>query len=357
MSSVAPEPPAGILDLPVLKTPIPTKPTPMADWDPAFVQRRKCVEEKILKLSNGRQLAYFTEGNPKDPAVLCLHSLGMSKTQYLFKDPVPGVFLIAVDRQGHGNSSPYPAGSRVVCKFSDHLPEYVELLDSLGVDKFYVIGSSMGASWTIAIAAGVPDRCLGAAPLSAMPDPWREGMTPALRKPLCPEGFTGLLSMGDNSCMGSMVRKIMSGLFSFVKDRSVDPGLGKAYNMYFKYNSPNSKKFAPDFDFMDSDPFCVSAMLDARLYGGNCANYGVVEQIRIFGKQGWGVDPANIKCPCFIYHPELDAEIPQASNEHHHRNIPGSELIVWPGLGHSTIVYKAPEIILALVQGKAATPN
>ena len=82
-----------------------------------------------------------------------------------------------------------------------------------------------------------------------------------------------------------------------------------------------------------------------------------VERIRIFGKQGWGIDPANIKCPCFIYHPELDAEIPKASNEHHHKNIPGSELIVWPGLGHSTIVYKAPEIILALVQGKAATPS
>ena len=205
MPSVAPEPPDGMQDLPKLMAPIPLKPTPMTDWDPLFVQRRKEISEKILKLKSGRQLAYFTEGSPTDPAVLCLHSLGMSKTQYLLKKPLAGIFQICVDRQGHGNSSPYPRiDLSNPIQFSTHVHEYVELLDSLGVDKFYVTGSSMGASWTIALAAALPDRCIGAAPMSAMPDPWRANMTPALRKPLCPEGATLLLSMGDRSCKGSM---------------------------------------------------------------------------------------------------------------------------------------------------------
>ena len=108
---------------------------------------------------------------------------------------------------------------------------------------------------------------------------------------------------------------------------------------------------------MDSNPYFVSNMLDARLYGGNCKNYGVVEQIRIFGKQGWGVDPANIKCPVFYYHPELDGEIPKPVAEHWKSIIPGCQLIEWPNVGHSTIVYHAEEIILALVQGKAVTPH
>ena len=80
----------------------------------------------------------------------------------------------------------------------------------------------------------------------------------------------------------------------------------------------NDKKLKPDFDFMDSDPFYVCCNLDARLYGSNCPHYGIIEQIRIFGKQGWGVDPANIKCPVFYYHPELDAEIPRACADHFH---------------------------------------
>ena len=357
-TAITPEPPpAGINELPAFKKPVPTQPTPMSDWDPLFVQRRKEISEKILTVKSGRTLAYFTEGNPTDPAVLTLHSLGMSKTQFLFSKPLPGIFQISVDRQGHGNSSPYPPGSRVVCQFSDHVPEYVELLDSLGVDKFYVVGSSMGASWTIALAAALPDRCLGAAPLSALPDPWRANMTPALRKPLCPEGATILLSIGDSNCSGSMIRKLMASLFSVISDRTTDPDFAKLYNSYFKYGSPNSNKLAPDFELMDSRPFAVSAMLDARLYGGNCKNYGLVEQIRIFGKQGWGVDPANIKCPVFYYHPELDSEIPRACAEHFQRIIPHMQLIEWPKVGHATIVYHAEEIILALVQGKAVTPH
>ena len=354
---VAPTESAGIQPLPALKKAIPTKPTPMADWDPAFVQRRKEISEKVLKLKNGRQLAYFTEGNPTDPAVLTLHSLGMSKAQYIFPQPLPGIFQISVDRQGHGNSSPYPPGKRHIRQFSDDIGEFAELLDSLGVDKFYVAGSSMGASWTIALAAGLPDRCLGAASMSALADPWRANMTPALRKPLCPDGMTMVLSISDSSCSGSFIRALLNSFFPVIADRTKDPDFGKTYNTYFKYGKQNDKKLARDFDLMDSEPFWVSNMLDARLYGGNCANYGLVEQIRIFGKQGWGIDPAAIKCPTFLYHPELDQEIPKACAEHLHKLIKGSELIEWPGVGHATIVYKAPEIIAALVQGKAAEPS
>ena len=72
---------------------------PLTAYDPAYVARKKEVGEKILTLKNGRHLAYFTEGDPADPAVLCLHSLGQCKTEWLFPKPLPGVFLIAVDRQ------------------------------------------------------------------------------------------------------------------------------------------------------------------------------------------------------------------------------------------------------------------
>jgi hypothetical protein len=41
---------------------VPTVPIPLLEaFDAAYVQRRKQITEKILKLKNGRQLAYFTE--------------------------------------------------------------------------------------------------------------------------------------------------------------------------------------------------------------------------------------------------------------------------------------------------------
>ena len=357
--SVAPEPPAGLVDLPVFKKPVPTVPTPLEAFDPAYVERRKQITEKILKLKNGRQLAYFTEGTPTDKAVLCLHSLGQSKLEWIMPKPLPGVFLIAVDRQGHGNSSPYPPGlppSAPARRFADDVDEYVELLDSLNVDKFFVTGSSMGGCWTVAIAAALPERVAGCAPISALTDPWHSSVTTAeQRKALLPEGATGLLAMGDSGCKGSMMRSFMLKMFSTApKDKSVDPGFGRSYKMYFKYSKANTdKKLGADFAKMDADPYFVSQLIDTHLYGLNCSHGGVVEQIRVFGKQGWGYDPANIKCPAFIYQAALDAETPLGCAEQLKKIIPGAELVLVPECGHSTILMQKAEIVLALVQGKS----
>ena len=360
MPTVAPEPPAGLQPLPTLKKPVPLVPTPMKEFDPTYVERRKQITEKFLTLKNGRQLAYFTEGSPTDPAVLCLHSLGQSKMEWLFKEPLPGVFQIAVDRQGHGNSTPYPpVALEAPRQFSTDVAEYVELLDALGVDKFYVTGSSMGGSWTIALAASLPDRCLGAAPISALASPWHSSLTTtAQRKRLLPDGFSLLFSINDSTCSGSLVRKLIRMAFPKAPtDRTVDPGFAKQYNRFFKYGTPNSKKLADDFAQMDADPFFVSRELDAHFYGGNCSDFGLVEQIRVFCKQGWGCDPSEIRCPTFIYQGALDAETPLACAEHHKAIIPGAQLVVMPDRGHVTILMRAEEIILALVQGKAVAPS
>ena len=279
--SVAPQPPAGLVDLPAFKKPIPTVPTPLIAFDPAYVERRKQITEQILQLKNGRQLAFFTEGSPADPAVLCLHSLGQSKLEWIMRKPLPGVYLIAVDRQGHGNSSPYPPGlppSTPARKFSDDADEYVELLDSLGVNEFRVTGSSMGGCFTIALAALFPERCVGCAPVSGLADPWHSSVTTdAERKALCAEGSMALLTLADSGCKSWMMRKVMLAVFSTAsKDKSVDPGFAKQYPTYFKFNQRhNHKTYGPDFALMDSDPYLVSQLLDAHNYGLNCAHGGL----------------------------------------------------------------------------------
>ena len=357
---VAPQPPAGLVDLPAFKKPIPTVPTPLTAFDPAYVERRKQITEQILQLKNGRQLAFFTEGSPADPAVLCLHSLGQSKLEWIMRKPLPGVYLIAVDRQGHGNSSPYPPGlppSTPARKFSDDADEYVELLDSLGVNEFRVTGSSMGGCFTIALAALFPERCVGCAPVSGLADPWHSSVTTdAERKALCAEGSMALLTLADSGCKSWMMRKVMLAVFSTApKDKSVDPGFAKQYPTYFKANQRNNHKtYGPDFALMDSDPYLVSQLLDAHNYGLNCAHGGPLELIRVYGQQGWGCDPTNIKNPCFIYHGTLDAETPIGCPEHNRRIIPGAQLVRVNNKGHSTILLHKEEIVLALVQGKPA---
>ena len=42
--------------------------------------------------------------------------------------------------------------------FSDQAASVLEFIDALGIDKFYIVGSSIGASVALDIAINVPDR-------------------------------------------------------------------------------------------------------------------------------------------------------------------------------------------------------
>ncbi len=69
--------------------------------------------------------------------------------------------LIATNRPGAGGSTVCPG--RPVAAYSDDLSE---LLESLKIDKFACFGESNGGLVTLAIAASMPTRVLGAVPIN-----------------------------------------------------------------------------------------------------------------------------------------------------------------------------------------------
>ena len=77
-----------------------------------------------------------------DPAVVCFPSAGFGKWGFVPREPIPGIYLVAVDDIGHGNSSPLEK-----CPvFSESVGEVEELLNALEIEKFYVVGHSRGAA-------------------------------------------------------------------------------------------------------------------------------------------------------------------------------------------------------------------
>lgn len=150
------------------KRPVPTKPEPLTSFDSKFLRRVDEIEDKIstVNLSSGRKMCYFEESIEDVanlPVVLCLHGLGQSKEAWIQPEPIPNVRIIAVDRMGHGCSSPAPARYG----FIDCVTEIEEILNKVGVDKFYVVGHSSGGTLALQIAAGLGDRVLGVASISA----------------------------------------------------------------------------------------------------------------------------------------------------------------------------------------------
>ena len=320
---------------PELKKPIPTVP-PMTAGDPQYLARKREVGEKVHTLKSGLKLAYFTEGSPVDgPCVLCLHGLAQTKFLWLEKKPIAGVYRIAVDRMGHGSLSTLDG----VYSFATGVPEIIELLDALDVDKFYVVGHSMGGSWALCLAAAFPDRVLGCADISGMGDRYHCDALPAMIKEMPAYG---------NGCMGRMFRLLIWAVSEYFPDKDRDYGMAKKYTGTMKKEDGGDERA---FSVMDRDQFFVTKTLDSYLHGPRSQDTFDLEFQRQLGMP-WDYDTAAIKCPTFIYKGEKEAT-PLSTAESNHKLITGSELIIMPEHGHSTILLEAEKIILALVKGKS----
>jgi pimeloyl-ACP methyl ester carboxylesterase len=112
----------------------------------------------VLKLSNGIAISYHDSGS--GTPILFLHSFGHNRnlwfpqlTHFLER----GFRVLAPDMPGHGDSSYDPARHGV-----DQIARcYIELLDSLGIRKTIIAGTSMGGYVALRMWARRPDLICG----------------------------------------------------------------------------------------------------------------------------------------------------------------------------------------------------
>ena len=344
------------------KKPVPTKPE-LTAFDPQFLTRLAEIEEKTytVTLSSGREICYFDESGSVDgspaalPVVLCIHGLGQSKELWIEPEPIPNVRLIAIDRMGHGSSSPQP----VPYLFGDGVPEIGELMDKIGVEKFFVVGHSAGGPWALQVAAGLGNgdegRVLGAASISGQCDlyhptapecgskEWNSLVTsPMITKACGP----------DAGCWGGCIRnfllkRVMGSMF-YSEKKDQDFGFRQ---MYLENQRKGDGGCERTWEAMDNDPFFVSKNLYSTLHGCNDTTTPLGDIWRIFGK--WDYDSSSFKGHCVVYNGDPETIlVPMA--EQAQRSIPQSDLVIMTGHGHTTIMLEGPTIIQALVAGKSA---
>ncbi len=94
---------------------------------------------------NGLRLHYLDWGNAGAPPVVCVH--GYTSSAQAFNAPArhfqDHFHVIAADVRGHGKSAWSPAGEY---QYRDQVSDLSELVDQLGLARFTLIGTSMGAS-------------------------------------------------------------------------------------------------------------------------------------------------------------------------------------------------------------------
>src|SRR5262245_25484704 len=128
----------------------------------------------VLRLDDGRELAFAELGAPEGTPVFGFHGTPGSHRQVAIVDAAAraeGVRLIAPDRPGYGQSSFDP-----VRRLVDWPRDVEAIARHLGLERFGVIGVSGGGPHAAVCARGLGERLLGACIVSGVGPPDTPGL-------------------------------------------------------------------------------------------------------------------------------------------------------------------------------------
>lgn len=122
---------------------------------------------RLLRLPDGRTLAYDDVGDPEGVPVVYLHGTPDSRLARHPDDAVAegaGVRLISVDRPGAGHSDLDPAGT-----LTSLGGDLVHLLDDRGIERAALLGWSAGGLFALGVASVLGDRALALGLVGTLP--------------------------------------------------------------------------------------------------------------------------------------------------------------------------------------------
>ena len=106
---------------------------------------------------NGLRLHYFDWANAGSPPVVCVH--GYTSSAEAFNAPArhfqDRFHFIVPDVRGHGESAWSPTGAY---QYSDQVSDLEGMVTQLGLERFTLIGTSMGGIIAMAYAGAHPER-------------------------------------------------------------------------------------------------------------------------------------------------------------------------------------------------------
>ncbi|OBJ87083.1 alpha/beta fold hydrolase [Mycobacterium asiaticum] len=286
--------------------------------------------EGNIAVGEGRQIGFAEFGAPQGRAVFWLHGTPGARRQIPTEARVyaehHNVRLIGVDRPGIGSSTPHQY--ETLSAFADDLRV---IADTLGIEKMAVVGLSGGGPYTLACAAGLPERVVAVGVLGGVaptrgPDAISGGaMDLGLR-------VAPLLKFG-----GSPLRIGASLLIQAVR-----PIASPALDIYALL-SPQADRHLltrPEFKAM---------FLDDLLNGSRKQLAAPFNDVILFARD-WGFRLEDVKVPVRWWHGDHDHIIPFAHGEHAVSRLPNAELFHLPEESHLAGLGRGEEILATLMK-------
>jgi pimeloyl-ACP methyl ester carboxylesterase len=278
-----------------------------------FEKQQMTVLPRTVKLHDGRKLSYRLYGNPEGEPVFYFHGYPSSGIEFMLNDANQiverlNIKIIAVNRPGYGGSDFQPDR-----KLLDWPDDVAELADSLGIDRFSVLGVSGGAPFALACAYKIPDRlkkagvACGVGPYDA-PAMKKGASAPILRSP----GF---------------VRKLIMKGFKKMLEQNPEKVAKKMY-----------KRFPEADQVVLNDPEARDVLLGALREGLSAGTMGAAQDAKIY-KSDWGFALQDVKQNVYLWHGEEDLSVRIETGKYVAGTLKICEARYYSGEGHFSLIY------------------
>jgi pimeloyl-ACP methyl ester carboxylesterase len=267
--------------------------------------------------AHGRRIAFDVHGDPNGPPIIYLHGVPSGRLEvHVFGLPEAaqraGVQLVAIDRPGVGATSPGATSSFAVVS-----SDIAAVADSLGHERFGLVGYSGGSAFALNTATVIPKRVTGLGLIS--------GVAP---------GDLPDLAVGRSPEVARMFRWARS------RPRRLRTAL-RAMRWATRHPDMLVRAAADGAPPPDQEVLAHPAasghfadfLADAMQHGVN----GVAADFALAAGP-WGSQVTHVEPPTLIWHGEQDLNAPVEGARWLHAQIPGSRLHTYRDEGHASLI-------------------
>lgn len=281
---------------------------------------------EVMRLADGRALGFAQYGLPDGTPLFFFHGMGASR---LTRHPDPaivrrlGVRLIGIDRPGIGLSDPQP-GRRLL----DWPDDVAQLADTLGLERFAILGWSGGGAHALACAYKLPERLTavgivsGAAPLVLREPPeylsaqWRL----AARIVHLAPASARLLASWEARLFQQKPRHFLQWVFSHL--------------------SPTDRTLL-------AEPAMYAMLLETTHEVFRQGSRGLSDDMLVLARP-WGFRPQDVQLPVSLWHGQADTILDQQFARYLARALPDCQARFFPEEGHFLFLTHWQEILQTL---------
>jgi len=281
---------------------------------------------RSIRLNDGRKMSYAEYGDPDGSPVIFCHAIAGSRLQYPKGDEIAaklGLRIIVPDRPGMGYSD-----VKEDYALLDWPQDLVQLVNSLGIKKFSIIGYSGGSPTAMACAYSFPERINQISLVTA-------------RGPL--DHFRDILSIDAvvlqlSKYTPSLLHRYIQIMITDIKQDPI-----QRLHKRFKYYHQTDK------DCIDQHPEQQIMYAEAFLESVRQGASGISLDI-IANTQHWGFKPSDIQAKIHLWHGKEDLAFPFRTARKLAENLPNCETHFIENIGSMLIIQNWEDILTQLVE-------